>query len=156
MMAHACNPNIREIRRSRKRRGHSVGLCSIVRPCFKQTNKQIKTVAQAGGKKELLLAMTLGSNSLDLLLLNKSGASQTYDQVRSRLLSAACMRCPLWAPVSRQVGSLEEHRLFGASCWFHIHLLYVSQNQIHLKILIPVALKYKAFPGRQSVNFISE
>lgn len=98
--------------------------------------------AQAGReKKELLLAMTLGSNSLDLLLLNKSDTSQAYDQVRSRLPSAACMGCPHSAPVSRQVGSLEEHRLFGASCWFHIHLLYVPQNQIHRKIPIPVALK---------------
>lgn len=137
MMAHACNPNTREIRRSRKR---SFGWSQLHSETLLQTNKQTnKNGGPSWEKRELLLAMTLGSNSLDLLLLNKSDTSQAYDQVRSRLPSAACMGCPHSARVSP--GRILRRALFGASCWFHIHLLYVPQNQIHPKIPIPVALK---------------
>lgn len=108
MMAHACNPNTREIRRSRKR---SFGWSQLHSETLLQTNKQTnKNGGPSWEKRELLLAMTLGSNSLDLLLLNKV----TQARLMTRF-EADCHLLHAWdvptQPGSRQVGSLEEHCL---------------------------------------------
>lgn len=121
---------------------------------FQTTNKQGDPSQEK--KKELLSAVTLGSNFLHLLLLNKSDTSWTCDQLWCRLPSAAHTGCLHSAPVSHQVGSLWEHLLFGASCLFHILLVYEPQNHIHLKIPAPAALQCIGLPGRLLVNFISK
>lgn len=117
-------------------RGHSAS--ATLRPCLKQTKK----VTQARRKK-LLLAVTLGSNLLHLLLLNKSGTSWACDQVRCRLPSAPYIGWLHAAPVSPQTGSLQEHLLLWQAT-YSIFIYYMCLKIIpHFWIPTPVGFEIK-------------